>query len=233
MGMRALSSEEGLALFDAAREIPEASLVPAHVDAAALGARADTLPPLFRGLVRARRAQASNAVAASGLKQRLLSLSEPDRDRALLDVVRGETATVLGLKSATALDAGRPLRELGLDSLMAVELRNRLSAVTGLRLSVTLVFDHPTIQALSRALAVKLCDVPRSGSEAHLPDDAVREAITSIPIEQLRKAGLLDTLLRLADRRTARDGDTPERADASTIEKMTVDELVDLALSTD
>jgi polyene macrolide polyketide synthase len=156
MGMRALSSEKGLALLDTARATPEASLIPARFDLAALSTHADALPPLFRGLIRARRPHASNSVAASDLKQRLLSLSELDRDRALLDVVRGETATVLGLKSTSAIDPGRPLRELGLDSLMAVELRNRLSAVTGLRLPVTLLFDHPTPSALAKQLREKI-----------------------------------------------------------------------------
>ena len=108
------------------------------------------LPAVLRGLVRARRPHASNTVAASGLKQRLLSVAETDRDRALLDVIQGEITTVLGLESTSAIDPGRPLRDLGLDSRMAVELRNRLSAVTGLRLPVTLLFDHPTPSALAR-----------------------------------------------------------------------------------
>jgi acyl carrier protein len=64
-------------------------------------------------------------------------------------------ATVLGLATPNAIDPHRPLQQLGLDSLIAVELRNRLSAVTGLRLPATLLFDHPTASALARLVRAK------------------------------------------------------------------------------
>ncbi len=155
MGMRPLSSDEGLALLDAAWATPDATIVPARIDTAALGA-ADALPHLFRGLVRPRAAIAREPAAASGLEERLRSLSEADRDRALLDLVRSEAAAVLGQRAASAVHPNRPLSEVGLDSLMAVELRNRLSAASGLRLPTTLLFDHPTPSALAKLLREKL-----------------------------------------------------------------------------
>ncbi len=156
MGLHPISSEEGLALFDAARTMRAASLVPVRFDAAVLASRAEQLPALFHGLVRPRRRQAARGDSSSALSQRLLSLSETDRDRTLLELIQSEIATVLGLKVKDAVDPKRPLRELGLDSLMAVELRNRLAAVTGLRLPVTLVFDHPTPSALAKLLRTKI-----------------------------------------------------------------------------
>ncbi|WP_437719645.1 type I polyketide synthase [Sorangium sp. So ce448] len=116
--------------------------------------------PLLRDLDEARSAlevaaEPSDA-APSPLQQRLLALPAEDAERALLGVVRAETATVLGLARATALPADRPLQELGLDSLIAVELGSRLAAATGLRLESTLVFDYPTIGALAKRLVAKL-----------------------------------------------------------------------------
>ena len=82
-------------------------------------------------------------------------MSAAERERLLLELVRSTTATVLSA-SIESVEPERPLRELGLDSLMAVELRNRLSAASGLRLPATLLFDYPTPRALAETLSAKL-----------------------------------------------------------------------------
>ena len=148
-GMMELSSEEGLSLFDMALCRAAPLLVPARVDMRSLSAVSESLPPLLQGLVRTK----SRAFGAtpSGLKQRLAGLSAAERERLLLELVRSTTATVLSA-SIESIEPERPLHELGLDSLMAVELRNRLSAASGLRLPATLLFDYPTPRALARRL---------------------------------------------------------------------------------
>ena len=128
-GLLPLSSEQGLRLLDAALERAEALVVAARFDLGVLAALGE-VPALLRLLVHTRRS-ATNTAAGSSFAQRLLALPEGERERALLDLVRREAATVLGRTSPSELDADRPLREIGLDSLMAVEIRNRLAAAIG------------------------------------------------------------------------------------------------------
>ncbi|WP_458640544.1 SDR family NAD(P)-dependent oxidoreductase [Streptomyces sp. NC-S4] len=159
-GVAALSSAEGLALMDTARATGDATAVPMHLDLAALRqADASMVPPLLRGLVRpaARRAAAAQGAApADGLTERLLPLTAAERDRLLLATVRVQVAAVLGFPGPDAVDPGRAFKELGFDSLTAVELRNRLGSATGVRLPATLVFDYPTPNALAAFLRTEL-----------------------------------------------------------------------------
>ncbi|WP_438318883.1 SDR family NAD(P)-dependent oxidoreductase [Streptomyces sp. HUAS TT3] len=179
-GVAALSSAEGLALMDTARETGEATAVPMHLDLAGLRqADASMVPPLLRGLVRpaARRtAAAQGAAPADGLTERLLPLTAVERDRLLLATVRVQVAAVLGFPGPDAVDPGRAFKELGFDSLTAVELRNRLGSATGVRLPATLVFDYPTPNALAAFLRTELlgdqaapASAGTTGTTAHGP----------------------------------------------------------------
>ncbi len=148
-GIAPMSSEEGLELFDAALADADALVVPLRMDAAALRsqARTGTLPGLLRGLVRSSRPAAR--LAEDSLAARLAGAPAEDRERIVLELVRTEVATVLGHSSPEVVDAQRAFKELGFDSLLAVELRNRLNSATGLRLPATLVFDYPNAAALA------------------------------------------------------------------------------------
>ncbi|MFD9734908.1 type I polyketide synthase [Umezawaea sp. NPDC059074] len=156
-GMPVLPIADGLALFDAALCADAALVLPMKLDTAVLRTSAD-VPALLRGLVRApKRRNAAKASAESAQwSRKLLGVPTEEQDRLLLDLVRGRVATVLGYRDASAVEPGRGLVEMGLDSLSAVELRNALGSATGLRLPATVVFDYPTSLALAAHLRTEL-----------------------------------------------------------------------------
>ncbi|MFI1935557.1 SDR family NAD(P)-dependent oxidoreductase, partial [Streptomyces sp. NPDC020330] len=155
-GVGALSAEQGLELFDQAQRVGSALVVPVRLDLAALRvqARAGALPAMLSGLVRmpARRAQS----AGGSLAERLVGVSEADRERVVLELVQAQVAAVLGHATSAAVVPDRAFKELGFDSLGAVELRNRLTQASGVRLPSTLVFDHPTPVAVARFLLAEV-----------------------------------------------------------------------------
>ncbi|MFL6123021.1 SDR family NAD(P)-dependent oxidoreductase, partial [Actinophytocola sp.] len=154
-GLTPLSTADGLALFDAALRVDEPVVLPMHLDTAALR-RSGDVPAVFRGLVRAPLRRAARAAAASALVDRLSRMSDGERERTLLDLVRAEVATVLGHSSPETVEANRPFSDVGFDSLTAVELRNRLGAATDRKLPATLVFDYPTPAAVAAHLRDQL-----------------------------------------------------------------------------
>ncbi|ONK15526.1 type I polyketide synthase [Streptomyces sp. MP131-18] len=160
-GIVPLTAEQGLALLDTALAMQDRpALVPVRLDLDALGAQAEAagvpVPGLFRGLVRPAVRRAAQHAADPGAGQRLAALPDAERLAALRELVREQTATVLGHGAADAVDAEAGFGELGFDSLTAVELRNRLGTATGLTLPPTLVFDHPTPADLARRLHTEL-----------------------------------------------------------------------------
>ncbi|HWN35115.1 MAG TPA: SDR family NAD(P)-dependent oxidoreductase, partial [Pseudonocardia sp.] len=114
--------------------------------------------------------------AATALGQRLRGLDRAEQDRILTDLVRAEAALVLGHPTADAVEAGRAFKDVGFDSLTAVELRNRLTAATDLKLPATLVFDYPTPAALAEHLRAGLV------GERPVAAVAVRAATSEEPI---------------------------------------------------
>ena len=147
--------EQGLALFDAATATDAPYVLPIAEMSTAGIAQAD-MPPLFRALAGPGRRAAAGPGQGGGLARELAGVPAGRRVRHVTGVVLGHAAAVLGHASASAVDAGSEFRGLGFDSLTAVELRNRLSAATGLRLPATLVFDYPTPAVLAAYLVGEL-----------------------------------------------------------------------------
>ena len=143
----ALHADAGLALLDQALAADLPHVLPMAADLTAL-ARREPVPALLRGLVRPVRRHAAETPLSTG-----------DPGKALDELVRVQVAEVLGHTSAAAVDPRRSFAELGFDSLLAVELRNRIGAATGLRLPSTVVFNHPNPGALAEHLRGQLTGV--------------------------------------------------------------------------
>ncbi|MGW6846986.1 type I polyketide synthase [Streptomyces sp. NPDC054958] len=236
-GVRALPSEEGLALFDLGWRSAEPVLFPARLGGAALRAQASagTLPPVLRGLFRTssrRTAGTETQDAGTQLRRRLAQMMPVERQETLLALVRGRIAAVLGHGSPDQIEADRPFRDLGFTSLTAVELRNRLNAATGLRLPVSLVFDYPTLDALVPLLLGKLVPdgAPAAGQEKDGEEAEVRRVLASIPLARLRETGLLGSLLELTADRGEKKQEPSDRSEA--IKSMDVAALLAMARTT-
>jgi NADPH:quinone reductase-like Zn-dependent oxidoreductase/acyl carrier protein len=218
-GMRALPGEAALELFDAALTRCEPLLVAAALDKAALAAQRDALPALLQGLVGPMLAP-SRARAGSSLRRHLKGLDAAARQQALLELVVTEVSVVLSVNAKT-IEAHSPLE---LDSLMALELRNRLNHLTGLKLPPTAIFNHPTPDALARMLYDEL----RLGAHDEVEDEErqIRKLFASISIDRLRKAGLIELLLDVAKPSVEPAVATTEQA----IDAMSSDELVSFVI---
>ncbi|MGW7353397.1 type I polyketide synthase [Streptomyces sp. NPDC054784] len=180
-GVRPMATDEALALLDAALATGEPHLVPAQLDIAGLRAPDGGVPHLLHRLAppRARRAVSAAASAGPeraeqtvGLREQLAELPLAERPSAVLDLVLTQAALVLGHASADALDPERGFLELGFDSLTAVELRNRLGALAGVRLPATLLFDYPSPPVLAAHLLAKAAPPEPSGPTANGTADA-------------------------------------------------------------
>ncbi|ATY12612.1 type I polyketide synthase [Amycolatopsis sp. AA4] len=157
-----LTAEAGLALFDAALADPAPVLAPLRLDTW----RGDDVPSLLRAHVRTPR-RASGSAAA-----RLRRTPPGERRERLAELVGAQVAAVLG--HAETVEPGRALPGLGFDSLTAVQVRNRLSELTGLTLGATLVFDHPTVADLAEFLNESFSDTPAAPAVSTPADPVAR-----------------------------------------------------------
>ncbi|CAM3161598.1 type I polyketide synthase [Saccharomonospora xinjiangensis] len=219
-GSEAMATDDALALFDAGLGSAEPVLVPVHLDPRSLREQAasGTLPALLRGLI-SMPASTSASAGSSAVAEDLATLPGPERLRRLLALVRTHAATVLGHDSSDAILPEAALKELGFDSLTAVELRNRLSTATGLRLRATLVFDHPTPVALAAHLDSFFCE-ERSGTDTILAElDGIEARLAEL--DDAGSERVVRRLEALAARRNGpRDEGVDMRLDSATDDEM-------------
>ncbi|NUR63297.1 MAG: SDR family NAD(P)-dependent oxidoreductase [Catenulispora sp.] len=194
VGIRALSAAEGLRLFDAALAAEDAVLLPMHLDPESLADAAE-LPPILADLVRRSRRDARDAAPkqASALRDDLAALPEDKRLPMLLDLIRSHAAMLLGHASAADVSPDRTFGELGFDSLSAVGMRNKLTLVTGLKLSAGLVFDYPTPRALAEHLGAELAPAAPADASTPAPQGAADDAraVPESAIDEMDREALI------------------------------------------
>jgi NAD(P)-dependent dehydrogenase (short-subunit alcohol dehydrogenase family)/acyl carrier protein len=203
LAMRPLSVPDGLRLFDAALAAGAPLVAAANLD---LSRPVADAPPVLRGLLRSpvRRPSRVDSVA-----DRLAGRTKEERARILLRLVQDTVADVLGHDEPASVSDENSFRDLGFDSLTALELRNRLGAAVGIRLPATLVFDHPTPKALAGHLDAEL--VPAADtSPLFTALDQVAAALDTAGADRGTAAARLRVLLRRCE--VDPDGDLLESA---------------------
>ncbi|MFD9702986.1 SDR family NAD(P)-dependent oxidoreductase [Lentzea sp. NPDC059081] len=173
-GILPLPTRHGLDLFDLALDTALPVVAAVRLDLGAVRARAgEGVPPLLRHVAGTAPRQAATVVETASLEQRLADAPAETRDQLVLDLVREHTAVVLGHAGADAVDVTKGLFELGFDSLSLVELRNRLSTATGLRVRSTLIEDDSTPVTVAQRLAAEFAGLPEAPAAEASPGDSI------------------------------------------------------------
>jgi acyl transferase domain-containing protein/acyl carrier protein len=230
-----LAVDRALAVLDLALVAEQPALVPIRLNTAAL-AQSSAPSAVLRGLVRsARPASRVEPESAEPFGEELARLAPPERLRRLVALVRTHTAATLGHAGPEAIDSEQSFKEMGFDSLAAVDLRNRIAAATGIRLPATLVFDYPSPAALARQLRDQLTPEVEATALDEAREARLRRALASVPLDWFRERGVLASLLELADAEPATQPPPGQQAGQQTgqqaeIAEMSVEDLVARAL---
>jgi acyl carrier protein len=210
-GVRALGTDDGAALFDQARRHHHPNLLPLDLDLPTLRSTTAPLPALLAGLATATAAPARvrtvrATTTGADWPATVSTLSTAEQEERCLRLVQTHAAAVLGHSRPDTIGAREPFKDLGFDSLTAVELRNRLTAATGLAMRATLVFDYPTPQALADHIRGQVA--PSDPATRLLDSIAELEAaLSAMPITDDATAGVAERLQAMA-RRLGRDQQT-------------------------
>ncbi|MFE2110470.1 beta-ketoacyl synthase N-terminal-like domain-containing protein, partial [Kitasatospora sp. NPDC059463] len=233
-GLLEVTEAEALVLFDEALRAAGPGLVLARPDRAALRTRPETVRGPLRQLLRAlevRRAaggaQAPGTPGADALRQRLAALSEEEREHELVTLVRTVAAAVLGHPGADEVGPERAFKEVGFDSLMAVELRKRLVRATGVHLRSTLVFDFPNPVSLARHVLARLAEESSAATPVLADLDRLHEALPALLAEDGARDRIAERLRELLALCGAPD-DGADGTDEDDLGSATDDELFSL-----
>ena len=227
VGILPLDERQGLALFDAMLARPEAAVLPMRLDLRSLSEAGDSLPAIFRGLVRIRGRRTAAAADSGQARSQLAELSPEQRPAAVLELVQTLAAAMLGHEGPGGVPTGRSFKDLGFDSVSAVEFRNQLNLLTGLNQPPTMVFDFPDAESLAAHLLAELFPAVHAEDER---DEELRRLLQRIPMEQLRTAGVIKALLAVPDLPAGILQQALGGESADEIDEMDAESLISLAL---
>jgi acyl transferase domain-containing protein/NAD(P)-dependent dehydrogenase (short-subunit alcohol dehydrogenase family)/acyl carrier protein len=234
LGIKPLTSTEGLELFDLTRQAASPLAVALRFDFAALRrlAQDGLLLPILRDLVHTSKHRVSDR-SPGALVERLADAPGEERQEIMLKFLCEELAVVLGHASPETVDPERTFKELGFDSLAVVQLRSRLNAASGLALPATLVFNYPTPSALACYLEEQMA--PTVGTRSGSIGDGIRaieRGLVSQPPEDSVQRARLASRLRAALAQLEADEDQNGNGDlAQQIRTASADELLALCES--
>jgi len=192
-GLRPLSVSQGLRVLEGTLRMEGPQLVAMSLDLKRLARGVSTgeyvLPDLYRGLV-----SVDGIVPQVGsLREKIEAMSVIEREGGVLDLVRQEVAKVLGLSSGHEVNPDLSVKDLGVDSLMAVELRNRLNTLLKLKLSATVIFDYPHVRALSTLILEGFNgDQPAESGAVEIHDVWDEEALSEEELQKQAEMSQLD-----------------------------------------
>jgi NAD(P)-dependent dehydrogenase (short-subunit alcohol dehydrogenase family)/acyl carrier protein/uncharacterized protein YidB (DUF937 family) len=202
LGMETIAPKKGLQVLGQLlpQFVTQVGVVPIEWSQFLQQFTADTTPPLLAELVR----EAGSQVKAESMSaeqqeflKRLEKAPSRDRQKLLLAHLQDQLTQVLRLSSSHSLDPHRGFFEIGMDSLTAVELKNRLQTSLGRSLPSTLIFDYPTLNALAGYLTSEMFSVePLADSHAASEKNNEEQAIASAELEQLSEEDAEALLLR-------------------------------------
>jgi acyl transferase domain-containing protein/acyl carrier protein len=226
-GMGALKAEDGMALLDRALTAQHPTLVPMVLDLAVLRRQDGPVPGLLRALAGPQRRTAATTTIGA-LQATLAAMTPQDQIQHLVGLVRSEAAVILGAADRDLVRADQAFSDAGFDSLTAVELRNRLTTLTGTPLPATLVFDYPTPAALADYLLAELPGGARGPDATATPWDLLEHLETSLltipPDDDMRRT----LSLRLKKTLAKLTGESEKTTGVTDVAVATVDELFDL-----
>jgi acyl transferase domain-containing protein/NAD(P)-dependent dehydrogenase (short-subunit alcohol dehydrogenase family)/acyl carrier protein len=202
----ALTNDQGMALFTSALQHADkgAFLAALAIDLRVLRSQPpEYVSPMMAGLLSRRRSAdgAAGRANPSSARERLLSLQRSERPQFVLDVVRTETATVLGYGRSQGVEMNRSFMDMGFDSLSAVQLRNRLSEVFGVRIPAAVIFDYPTPTVLADYLHAVLAPTEKARTFPDLLENLSRlesalEGVEATDSERVEVSDRLRSALR-------------------------------------
>jgi malonyl CoA-acyl carrier protein transacylase len=178
-GILPIPPREGMEAFAKALQSDRAEIVVCPIDWAQFAT--SKVPPFLSELVACTE---SPAPSDSDLAKRLKATPSSARRQTLIDALASQASRALGIPSGKTIDPAQPLSEMGLDSLMAVELRNMLGGLVGQTLSATLLFDYPSLEAIAGYLEREVLAFPEEAAadEPTKPTDTIYSAREPIAV---------------------------------------------------